>query len=107
MHHIRMTDKKNHIITVIDVEKGVDNSIATSDFKNSFKKERDCLIVGFLKGWDIHRLCCSNFCSHHQVCQISALSFFSLLIVRKLKQLKNMCHNTSFWLFPSDWIFYF
>lgn len=45
MHHIRMTNRKNHMITVIDVEKGVDNSIATSDLKNSFKKERKTSIA--------------------------------------------------------------
>ena len=35
MHHIRMTNKKNHTITLTNIEKGADNSIATSDFKNS------------------------------------------------------------------------
>lgn len=33
MHHIRMTNKKNHMITIIDTEKRPSNSIGISDLK--------------------------------------------------------------------------
>lgn len=39
MHHIRMTNKINHKIAVIDVEKGVGNSLATCDLKVVLKKK--------------------------------------------------------------------
>lgn len=41
MHHIRMTNKKNHTITLTNIEKGADNSIATSDFKNSSERKNN------------------------------------------------------------------